>query len=70
VKLILVNGFGELDVELDVEVTGFVVSLRGHSLAMNDFQVTVVDDLARENIDDKSTVVQMADGKGTTSEGL
>lgn len=40
VKLVLVKGFGELDVEFDVEITGFVVSLGGHTLAMDDFQVT------------------------------
>ena len=39
VNLVLVNGIGELDVEFDVEVTGFVVSLGGHTLAVDDFQV-------------------------------
>ena len=40
VNLVLVKGFGELDVNLDVEVTGFVVPLRGHTLTMDDLQVT------------------------------
>ena len=40
VKFCLVNGIGELDVKFDVEVTGFVVSLRRHTLAMDYFQVT------------------------------
>jgi len=69
VKLTLVKGFGELDVKFDVEVTGFVVSLGGHTLAMDDFQVTVMNNLARKNIDNKSAIVQMADGERATSEG-
>lgn len=87
VKLALVKGFGELDVKFDVEVTGFVVSLGRHTLAMDDFQVawrvssvecrkrhdvgglTIVDNLAGKNVDNKSTIVQMADCEGTTSEG-
>jgi hypothetical protein len=40
VKLALVKGIGELDMKFDVKVTGFVVSLGGHTLAMDDFQVT------------------------------
>jgi len=40
VKFALVKGIGELDVKFDVEVTGLVMSLRGHTLAMDDFQVT------------------------------
>lgn len=40
VKLALVKGFGELDTKFDVEVTGFVVSLGGHALTMDNFQVT------------------------------
>ena len=35
-----VEGIGEFDVKFDVEVTRFVVSLRGHTLTMNDLQVT------------------------------
>ena len=40
VKFARIKGIGELDVKFDVEVTGFVMSLRGHTLAMDDFQVT------------------------------
>jgi len=40
VKLALIKGVGELDVEFDVKVTRLVVSLGGHTLAMDDFQVT------------------------------
>jgi len=39
VELALVKGFGELDAKFYVEVTGFMVSLGGHTLAMDDFQV-------------------------------
>jgi hypothetical protein len=37
VNLVLVKGIGELDAKFDVEDTGFVVSLRGHTLAVDDF---------------------------------
>ena len=40
VELALIKGIGELDMKFDVEVTGFVVSLGGHTLAMDDLQVT------------------------------
>ena len=40
VNLALIEGIGELDAKFDVKVTGFVVSLRGHALAMDHFQVT------------------------------
>ena len=40
VQLGLVKGIGELDVKFDVEVAWFVVSLRGHTLTVDDLQVT------------------------------
>lgn len=40
VKLVLVKGLGELDMEFDVEVAWFVMSLGRHTLTVNDFQVT------------------------------
>jgi len=69
VQFALVKAIGKLDVDFDVEVARFVVSLRGHALTMDDLQVTIVDDLAGEDINNKSTIVEVADGKGTASEG-
>ena len=40
VKLALVKRLGELDAKFDVEVTRFVMSLRRHTLTVDDFQVT------------------------------
>ena len=40
VKFGLIERVGELDAEFDIKVTGFVVSLRWHALAMNHLQVT------------------------------
>jgi hypothetical protein len=40
VKLALINRIGELNVQFHVEIARFMVSVRWHTLAMDDFQVT------------------------------
>ena len=87
VQFVGVKTIGELDMKFDVEVTWFVVSLRGHTLTVDDLQVawrvssvkprwrqhtdglTIADNLDGEDINNKSTIIQVTDSKGATSEG-
>jgi hypothetical protein len=54
-------GGGELDIELNVQVAEIVVSLSGHTLTHDSLQITRLDDLTGENLDNEDTVIQVRD---------
>lgn len=64
-----VNGFGEGDGKVDVEVTHLVVSVAWHTLAAKNLDISGLDHLTGRDLDRESVLVKVLDENLTTTEG-